>query len=76
MIKKSISDDYHVMTNIDKHSGVLEAIEWCIQNVQPCDPEGGNLYDKRGWAFERFHYSTNFVFIREKDAFAFALRFQ
>ena len=75
MIKRSLSDDYHVMTVLAKHSDVLEAIEWCNQNIQPHDPNGGSLYDKRGWAFERVSYnSTNFVFLREKDAFMFSLR--
>ena len=78
MIKRSLSDDYHVMTKLGKHADVLEAIEWCSQNVQPLNGhEGYSLYDKRGWAFERVSYnSTNFVFHREKDAFMFSLRFQ
>ena len=76
MIKRSLSDDYHVMTAIANHSDVMKAVGWCNQNVQSYDPEGGSLYDKRGWAFERFHYGTKFVFLREKDAFMFSLRWE
>lgn len=74
MIRKSFSDDYHVMTSLSTWKELTEALNWCKQNIQPYDPEGCNLDDTRGYAFERFHNSTNFVFMREKDAFIFALR--
>ena len=76
MITRSLSDDFHVKTNLLIHREVIEAIEWCKQNIQVYNPEGNNLYDKRGWAFERLHDGVNFVFQREKDAFMFSLRWQ
>lgn len=76
MIKKSFWDDYHVMTKLHQSKDIAEALVWCKKNVQQVDPKAGNLYDERGWAFERFNNSTNFVFRREKDALIFALRFQ
>jgi len=76
MIKKSFWDDYHVMTKLHQSKDIAEALVWCKKNVQQVDPKAGNLYDERGWTFERFSNCTNFVFLREKDAFAFSLRFQ
>lgn len=75
MIKRSLSDDYHIMTRLSKSQDIAEALAWCKVNI-PYDPEGGSMYDRRGWAYERFFDSTNFVFHREKDAFMFSLRWE
>jgi hypothetical protein len=75
MIKRSLSDDYHVMTNLYASKDVAEALAWCKLNVVEYDKNAYNLYDKRGWTYERFNNCTNFVFIREQDAFMFSLRF-
>ena len=63
------------MIKLHASKDVAEALAWCKLNVVEYNKDAHNLYDKRGWAYERFTNSTNFVFLREQDAFMFSLRF-
>ena len=77
MIKQSIFGHYHVMTLLFRSQDIAEAIAWCKANVatKESDEERCLSGYSRMWTYEPFITTTNFVFDREKDAFAFALKF-